>query len=319
MKRSDRALSPLLLSLEYRDYVWGGRRLRPDFQGPTAEAWIVYEDNLIANPPLSGMTVKEAAIRYGQDLLGRRAVQSTGERFPLLIKLIDTAAWLSLQVHPNDEQAGRLEGAGFFGKTEAWYFIEADEGAEILCGLKRGTSVTGMEKAIRQGTILDLVQRHHIRSGDSVLISPGVIHTMGPGLLVYEVQQTSDITYRVFDWNRPVSAGRPLHIDKSIAVSDPSLVVNIAHAEEDRAGQKQTLVSCDYFSLNLIHLTQKGISLDTFGETFHALTCISGRASLSGDGWNHELDKFATVLIPAAIGSYNIQAADKASILISSV
>lgn len=317
MKQTHPMSSPLLLAPQYRDYVWGGRRLRPDIPGPTAEAWIVYEGNRIQTPPLEGTTVKEAAERYGGDLLGKRAVAHTGLRFPLLIKLIDSAAWLSLQVHPNDEQAARLEGKGFFGKTEAWYFIEADEGAEILCGMKAHTSRQEMESAIRQGSILDLVQRQAIRSGDSVFIGPGTMHAIGPGLLVYEVQQTSDITYRVFDWNRPASAGRPLHIEKSIAVANPAQVVHVTHAGEDPTEQVQTCVSCDYFSLRLVHPGVSGLELDTAGEVFHALTCIAGRASLAGEGWQATLDKLETALIPAAVGKYILRPIEQASILIS--
>ncbi|RPJ43039.1 MAG: class I mannose-6-phosphate isomerase, partial [Chloroflexi bacterium] len=200
----------LVLEPQYRDYVWGGKRLRPG--QVTAEAWVVYEGDRITNDPLAGKTLGEAADQFGPALLGQRVFQRTGSRFPLLVKLLDCAQWLSLQVHPNDEQAVRLEGPGHFGKTEAWHILEADTGAEILCGFKTEAEQTNWQQAVRDGTILDYTQRVPIHTGETVFIHPGTMHALGPGLLVYEVQQTSDITYRVFDWNRPASAGRKLHI-----------------------------------------------------------------------------------------------------------
>src|SRR5450759_367800 len=128
----------LRLIPEYRDYVWGGARLKPG-ASPIAEAWVVYEKDLIESGPYAARTLGEAAAEQGAALLGGRTYQHTGLRFPLLIKLLDCAAWLSLQVHPNDQQAQALEGAGQFGKTEAWYFLDAATGAAMLCGLSQGT------------------------------------------------------------------------------------------------------------------------------------------------------------------------------------
>jgi mannose-6-phosphate isomerase len=134
----------------YRDYVWGGRRLRPEAER-TAEAWVVFEGDRIRSGPLAGLTLAEAAEKQGAALLGTRAFARTGTRFPLLIKLLDCADWLSLQVHPDDELALWLEGPGHFGKTEAWHFIEAAAGARILAGLQAGTTRAEMESAIRGG------------------------------------------------------------------------------------------------------------------------------------------------------------------------
>ena len=183
--------------------------------------WAVYEQDRIAAGPLAGKTLGEAAQDFGNGLLGTRPFQQTGSRFPLLIKLLDCARWLSVQVHPNDEQAARLEGPGMFGKTEAWYIIEADPGAELLAGFKPGLNAQKLEAAVRGGTIVERMDHHQVKAGDTIFIKPGTVHALGPGLLVYEVQQTSDITYRVFDWNRPASEGRKLHIEQSLEVIDP--------------------------------------------------------------------------------------------------
>src|SRR5512139_3608305 len=152
----------LQLVPEYRDYMWGGQRLRPGTL--TAEAWIVYESDRIVNGPLQGQTLAEAARQLGADLLGQKAVNRTGTRFPLLIKILDCNDWLSVQVHPNDEQARQLEGPDQFGKTEAWHVLEAAEGAQLIAGVKDGTTAGALAAAIRNGTIIDRVQYHSVRT-----------------------------------------------------------------------------------------------------------------------------------------------------------
>lgn len=305
---SSRVLSEAVrLEPRFRDYVWGGDRLRPGIT-PTAEAWVVYEGDTISGGPFAGKTLAEAAAELGEELLGPRSVARSGRRFPLLVKLLDCAAWLSLQVHPNDEQARRLEGPDQFGKTEAWFFIEAAANAEILCGLRPGSTPAEMEAAIRGGKLLDLMTRHAVHTGDSIFIRPGMIHALGPGLLLYEVQQTSDITYRVWDWDRPATSGRPLHIEKTLAVADPYAASAIIPASPPSADVRR-LITCDFFALDLLTLAGQSLPLNTGGQTFHALTCISGEARLEGQGWQATLGRFESTVIPAACGPYQITGA----------
>jgi mannose-6-phosphate isomerase len=314
----DSTLLPFRLEPEYRPYVWGGTRLRPGAER-TAEAWVVYEHNRILSGPLTGQTLAEAACQFGVALLGDQAAATTGLRFPLLIKLLDTAAWLSLQVHPNDEQAARIEGKGYFGKTEAWHMLEVDHGAEIVCGLKPGASQASMEHAIREGGLLELMQRIAVQPGDTIFLHPGIIHALGPGLLAYEVQQTSDLTYRVYDWDRPASDGRRLHIEQSLAVADVSLqgkAVPLPHLAD---GGIYTLAACPYFTLQMLSAHQNPIHLDSGGKSFHALTCIQGRGLLEGDGWNIPLNRFESVLIPAVSGGYRLQSLEACQVLKASV
>lgn len=302
-------LYPLQLIPEYRPYIWGGHRLRPGSER-TAEAWVVYEHDRITAGPLAGRTLGEAAAEYGPELVGSRAVQRTGTRFPLLIKLLDCAEWLSLQVHPNDEQAVQLVGAGEYGKTEAWHFIEAEPGAEILCGLRPGTTRESLVQAIRNGTIVELMKRFTIHAGDSIFISPGMIHALGPGLLLYEVQQTSDLTYRVYDWDRPQTPNRQLHIEQSLIVADLNADSQLMPRPPFVDGQQQqSLVACRYFTLELLAADSDSISLDTRGESFHALTLIEGEAELEWTDRRLPLHRFDTVLIPASCGAYRLQSA----------
>jgi mannose-6-phosphate isomerase len=305
------------LEPQYRDYVWGGSRLRPG--QITAEAWVVYEGDRITNGPLAGRTLAEAAAEYGASLLGQQVVQRFGARFPLLVKLLDCAQWLSLQVHPNDEQAVQMEGPGHFGKTEAWHILEADPGAEILCGFQSGAGQANWQQSVRDGTILNLTQRMPVHTGETVFIRPGTLHALGPGLLVYEVQQTSDITYRVFDWNRPASAGRKLHIDQSLAVLDPSAAGKAVPPPPFVDGSQRQLVTCPYFTLSMITLQNDPLTLDPAGKTFHTLTVIEGQIELSGSGWQHTLNRFETAVMPASSGAYQIRPLSQARILKATV
>ena len=295
----------LLLIPQYRPYVWGGQRLRPGER--TAEAWMVHESNLIASGPLAGTSLSEAAARLGADLLGQRAVGRTSLRFPLLIKLLDCAQWLSLQVHPDNERAVQLEGPGNFGKTEAWHILDAAPGAELLGGLLPGIDAAALEQAIRRGTLLEKMQRLEVHAGDSLLIPAGMIHALGPGLLVYEVQQVSDLTYRVYDWDRPASDGRALHIEKSIAAANPAATGAIVPRRELADGERRELVTCEFFTLDLLAASSQTLDLDTGGESFHAITVFEGQAVLESDDWQQRLSHFETVLVPAACGAYRLR------------
>ena len=309
---------PFQLIPEYRDYVWGGERLRPGQR--TAEAWVVFEQDRIAGGPLGGQTLLEAARQLGPALLGRRVAARTGERFPLLIKLLDCADWLSLQVHPNDDQARRLEGPDQFGKTEAWHILSAAEGAALLFGLKPGMSAGALEEGVRGGQVLDLVARHAVQDGDTVFIRPGMIHALGPGLLLYEVQQTSNITYRVWDWNRPAAAGRKLHIEQSLEVIDPGAEARVLPRPAMTGAGVAPLVDCPYFTLDLIQAGPEPrdfqtVGWETDGESFHLLTVTQGQARCQGEEWAFDLGAYESLVIPADCGAYQIQAQEPAMVL----
>lgn len=298
-------MSFLQLMPQYRDYIWGGHRLRPTGE-LTAEAWVVYEADRVAAGPWAGRTLAEVAAAEGAALLGQRAVARTGTRFPLLIKLLDAQAWLSLQVHPNDAQAVRLAGPDQFGKTEAWHVLEAAPGAQLIAGVRPGVTAEALAAAIRSGTVLDCVQFHTISAGDTLLLRAGTIHALGPGVLLYEVQQTSDLTYRVFDWNRPATPQRPLHIEQSLAVIDPTIAVAPAPPPPLGDGERAILITGDYFTLALLVAATRPVALDTRSESFHALTVIEGEAELAAQDERISLRRFETVVVPAAAGAYRL-------------
>jgi mannose-6-phosphate isomerase len=292
-----------------RNYIWGGRTLLPiagsgagKSDNPIAEVWALHEDNLVNKCIFAGRTLGELAAEYPNELLGTHAAAQGNKRFPLLIKLLDCERWLSLQVHPNDEQAQQLEGPQFFGKTEAWHILNARPDAQLIAGIKPNTSTETLHAAIGNEAILDLVEYHSVQTSDTVFMPAGTIHALGPGLLVYEVQQTSDLTYRVFDWNRPQTDGRVLHIEKSIAATNPQSRGQITR-HRNFGNATASLVECSYFRMEMLSAPQER---DTYGESFHALTLISGEAHISAPGDETSLHKFDTILVPAACGSYHL-------------
>ena len=297
-------LQPFKLEPEYRAYVWGGNRIRPNV-GKTAEAWLVYKDNMIMEGPLKGIPLSKAAAQEGEALLGRTVVEKTGKRFPLLIKLLDTADWLSLQVHPNNAQAEFWEGRGNFGKMEAWYIVEAEPGAQLVSGFRAGTTRKAVARAVGTSGLLEIIERKHIKTGDAILISPGTIHAAGPGLLMYEVQQTSDITYRVYDWDRPMKAGRKLHLEQAADVLDPKAGGDLVSLETAHPGEGP-LISCEFFALRVIADNDQPVQCDTRANSFHCLTMVDGEGIIEGKNWQRWLARFETLLIPASCGRYHI-------------
>src|SRR5215210_4518253 len=245
-----------LLEPQYRERVWGGQRLKAA-DPPVGEAWVAFEESRVVAGVHAGRTVAELAAEYGEELLGREVFEAYGTRFPLLVKLLDCADWLSVQVHPNDEQAQRLVGPGEFGKSEAWHFIEAEPGASIYAGVKQGTGKEELEEAIRAGRVLEVAERLEVKAGETVYIPAGTLHALGPGLLLYEVQQSSDTTYRVYDWDRPASAGRKLHVEESVAVTDPRKVVAVQPAPELEGTAAVPALVCPYFELEVIRLGEE--------------------------------------------------------------
>jgi len=296
----------LQLVPEYRERVWGGRRLRAEGP-PVGEAWIVYEHNRIAAGPWAGRTLAEAAEAEGEALQGRAAAARTGKRFPLLLKLLDCADWLSVQVHPNDEQANRLHGLGHFGKTEAWHLLAVEPGARLIAGVKPGAAPEAVAKAIREGSIMDWVQYHSVQAGDTVYIPAGTLHALGPGLFLYEIQQTSDITYRIYDWGRPASAGRELHVDESVIAVNPRLSGDLTPAPRLRADGRQPLVSGEYFSLEVMTGAAGPVVSNTGGESFHALTVVEGAAEVVCGNDHVVLKPYENIIVAADAGEYAVR------------
>jgi mannose-6-phosphate isomerase len=308
------------LEAEYRERVWGGQTLRAA-NPPVGEAWVAYGPSRISNGPAAGRTLDEVVIEHGPALLGSVVSSRFGTHFPLLIKLLDCADWLSVQVHPNDEQALRMAGANEFGKTEAWYFLACEPGAQSMIGVKPGVTSEELATAIRDGHVLEVAEPLPVEAGQAVLIPAGTLHALGPGLLLYEVQQASDITYRVYDWGRPSSVGRKLHIDESVAVTLPVAHERLRRPQPNGATGSARAIECPYFDVDLLSVAPDGgpLAADTAGRSFHLLTVIEGGAEIRRGTEIVRLARFETALVAGEAGMYQIHGKDGPATLLRAV
>ena len=298
-------LYPMKLQAALHSKVWGGRKLaaqlgkRLPTDEPYGESWELHDSCVVMNGALRGQTLGELTRQYGEALLG--AGQDGRQGFPLLAKFIDANDWLSVQAHPNDEQAQDLEGEPR-GKTEAWHVLAADTGAKLVIGVKTGTTREQLKQAIRAGDLESHLQHAEVRAGDSLYLEAGAIHALGPGILIYEIQQASDRTYRLYDWGRMGLDGQPreLHIDKGLRVARLDSLPAVMRTEGE------LLVSCDYFQLWRHELAGGGRKIDGGGR-FHALTCIAGEAQVEAAGCDSlHLHKGETGLVPASVGGFEL-------------
>ncbi len=297
------ALYPFKLEPALHVKIWGGRRLA-DLMGkplPTAEpygeSWELHDTALVVNGPLRGASLGELTREFGADLVG--AGNDPADGIPLLAKLIDASDWLSIQVHPNDEQARELEGEPR-GKSESWVILHAEPGARLVIGSRMGATREQMAEAIRRNRLEALLVYAEVKSGDVLTIPANTIHALGPGILVYEIQQASDITYRLYDWGRLGLDGQPreLHIEKSLLVADLESLPRVRQPDTD------LLVDCKYFRAWRHEVASAALSFATEGR-FQSLTCIAGHLRVASDGHNEiSLSIGETGMIPACVPSF---------------
>jgi mannose-6-phosphate isomerase len=273
-------------------------------------------DSVVGNGKLAGRTVKDLIAQYGAAVLGTTVYAHSGPRFPLLAKILDCADWLSVQVHPNDEQARRMVGPGELGKTEAWFFLETAPRARILLGVKPGTTAAQVEAAIREGRAVDVADDVEVHPGEAVLIPAGTLHALGPGLLLYEIQEESDTTYRAYDWGRPQTGARKLHIDESAAVTTTDGPMARRTVGIEGSSGTADAVECEYFDLDLARVGDTHMPLDTGGRSFHILTVIDGTVEVRIGSEMARLERFETVLVAGTAGAYRVCAAGESARLL---
>ena len=315
---------------DLRERVWGGRRLGPPRGAPIGEAWVAGPSNVVADGPDEGRTLADIAARDGAAFVGRNAGARTGDRFPLLVKLLDPAAWLSVQVHPDDETALRLEGPEAIGKAEAWYVLAAIPGSEVLAGVRAGVPESAVRAAIAagSGSLPPLLVRHRARAGDTIPIPAGTLHAVGPGVFLYEVQQPSDVTYRCDDWGRPATPERPLHVAEALASVRPTSRSRIRHAPTaDRA----TVVEFEEFILEQVVVgPDHPATLNPAGASIHVVTALDGPIRLVAvppdtsdrvrvDPEPMVLGGLETAVVSAAVSAYTIDAPSRARVLVARV
>lgn len=311
-------LYPLKLDPVYKEPIWGGKRLREIFgkdipSDTTGESWeIACHENgtsTVSNGVLKGKSLKEVIDEYGIEALGTKIGEEGKKKFPLLVKIIDASDKLSVQVHPEDEYAKEHEGE--LGKTEMWIVLDAKPGAQLVYGLKPGVSQEMFEEGIQKGTLENLLNFVDVQKGDVFFIPAGTLHAIGEGLLIAEIQQNSDTTYRVYDWNRVDGNGnsRELHIQKALDVT------NLSHCSgqekvkgtiiKEGENTRNHLVSCKYFITEILEV-QKESKETLNGERFDLLMAIEGNGAIQYREGTVPFNAGDSFFIPAGMGDYSI-------------
>ncbi len=312
-------MKPMLLKPAFKDYIWGGTRLRDDFQkdcdfDKIAESWELscHKDgnSVISGGEFNGLTLQEFIDKQGKAVLGTNCERF--ENFPILIKLIDAKDNLSVQVHPNNEYALRVEGE--YGKTEMWYIVDCDEGATLLYGFKNEISKDEFAKRIADNTLLEVTNAVPVKKGDVFFIEAGTLHAIGKGILIAEIQQNSNTTYRIYDYGRVGNDGKPreLHVEKAKDVT--ALRPAKAYPETEIIAKdgytEKLLSSCEYFTTYALEVNDKA-TLTADEKSFNSILILEGSGRLSGES-EIEFKKGDSIFIPASSGDYTIEGKCKA-------
>ena len=297
-------LYTLRFSPWFRTMVWGGERILPYKGVPgnlpkIGESWEIsgYGEHLtlVDNGPLRGRSVLQLCAQYKEDLLGKHVYEASGADFPLLIKFIDAHSDLSIQVHPDDEMARRVHGPDFRGKTEMWYVIATEPGAALYCGLSKEVTPEEYSKRVADGTITDVLARYEVKPGDVFFLPPGRVHAICSGCLLTEIQQTSDLTYRIWDYGRLGLDGKPrqLHTELALQAIDFNVLPTYRTAYEPKTDAPVELVSCKYFTTTLYELT-KPMEV-VLPDSFMVVICTRGSGLVDGQ----HVRQGDTLLVPA--------------------
>jgi mannose-6-phosphate isomerase len=317
LRKGDQIMRPFLLKPAFKDYLWGGDKLKRLYNKQTdleliAESWelSVYEgsESVIASGELSGMTLRESARKY-PELLGANG------GIKLLIKLIDAKQNLSVQVHPDDHYAARVEKSA--GKTEVWHVLESEPGAFLYHGFARGTTAKEVRDKICDNTITEILRKVYVKPGDTFFIPAGTIHAIGAGIVIAEIQQSSDLTYRVYDFDRRGTDGKPreLHIQKALDVMNFEAHMPENGQTPENANPAITrLASCRYFTADqlLLNGVWEG---KTDGNGYLSVLCTNGQATLDCNG-HLDIKKGDSIFIPA--GNPEFSLSGKGNFLITS-
>ena len=289
--------------------VWGGEKIAPykgieTEQKHIGESWelsgVPGNESIVAEGPLAGHSIASLVKEYKGELVGKHVYGRTGDQFPLLIKFIDAHKDLSIQVHPDDALAEKRHGTN--GKTEMWYVVSADPGAHLLVGLKEAIGPEEYEKRVADGSIVDVLARYDVEPGDVFFLPAGRIHAICSGCFIAEIQQTSDITYRIFDYNRPGLDGKPreLHTELAKDAIDYKVYPTYKTDYTPLQDEEAVLAECPYFTTSLLDLTLPYAKDLSELDSFVVLMCLSGSGTLEVDGEEVSIGQGETVLIPAS-------------------
>lgn len=308
------ALYPIKFHPLLKEKIWGGTQLASQFdkngEGNIGESWeisgVADSVSTVSNGVFEGRPLTELIELYSDELLGKSVTQKYGNEFPLLFKFIDAREDLSVQLHPDDVVARKRHNS--FGKTEMWYILHAEENARLILGFNREMDAETYKTYLSENKITEILHTEKVKKGDAFFIAPGTVHAIGAGVMLAEIQQTSDITYRIYDWDRPGMDGnmRELHNEEAMDVINfnaPNAKLNFTELEN----QLVEVCNAAYFTTNSLKLTN-GIDRDIAKiDSFIVYMCIEGHAIISAKDHSEEIKKGETLLIPACETTLRIE------------
>ena len=308
-------LYPLKFKTIFKDKIWGGQKINTylgkDFSplpncGETWEISGVKSDvSVVENGDLAGQSLASLLETHKADLVGKKIYEKFGNEFPLLVKFIDANDDLSIQVHPNDELAKKRHNS--FGKTEMWYVIQADEGASLIAGFNQKVNEDIYLEKLNSGRLNDILNKEEVEAGDVFFLPAGRVHTIGKGLLIAEIQQTSDITYRIYDFDRVDDKGnkRELHTEEALAALDYEVYPEYKSVYEKKLNEPVHVVSCPYFSTNILEFNQT-VTRDYSFDSFVIHVCVQGSYTLKYGNESLLVKLGDCILIPASIDKVSL-------------
>jgi len=313
-------LYPLKFKTIFKDKIWGGDKIKTvlgkDFSPlpNCGETWELsgVEGNIsqIKNGSLSGKELNWILEEYGEKLVGEKIYEKFGTQFPLLVKFIDANEDLSIQVHPDDKFAKSRHNS--FGKTEMWYVIQRDEGAQLISGFQNDTKRDEYLSHLHQSSLINILNQVEVDEGDCFFIPAGRVHSIGKGILLAEIQQTSDVTYRIYDFDRTDNSGkkRELHTEQALDVIDYSGQEEYKVQYTDIKNRPVTLVECPYFTARKLNYDRQYVPDFETLDSFIIYTCLNGNFTVEYDSDFVKAEKGEVLLIPAALNSYNLKTDD---------
>ncbi|SNZ02103.1 type I phosphomannose isomerase catalytic subunit [Flagellimonas pacifica] len=309
------ALYPLKFTPILKERLWGGTKLKDVLRKPiesdiTGESWelsgVRGDISEVSNGVFSGTSLQALINERAEELLGKSVVERFGKDFPILIKFIDAKQDLSIQLHPNDELAKKRHDS--FGKTEMWYVMDADPGAKLIVGFNKDVEKEEYVESLENDTLLDLMNYEEVTEGDTFFINTGKIHAIGAGVLLAEIQQTSDVTYRVFDFNRRDKNGnlRELHTDLAMDAIDYSKKDDFKVNYSNKQDAVNEMVDCPYFKTNFLELNDNLDQDVSERDSFTIYMCVGGEAEITNDWGSVSIKKGETLLVAAESKSIHI-------------
>jgi mannose-6-phosphate isomerase len=317
-------LYPLKFRTIYKDKLWGGNKIKTvlgkDYgELPNCgETWEIsgVEGNVsvVAEGSLQGKSLVDLIREYQGELLGEKVYEKFGDEFPLLIKFIDANQDLSIQVHPDDKLARERHDS--FGKTEMWYVMQADPGAKLISGFNRKLDTDSYLDYFESGRLTEILNEEEVNTGDVFFLPAGRVHTIGKGLLIAEIQQTSDITYRIYDFDRVDAEGkkRELHVEQALEAIDYDFYEDYKTKYSRKENSPVELVSCPYFTTRKLELT-RSFQSEELRDSFRILIVLDGQAELITEAGATSISMGDALLIPAALKRYQIEPKGKITLL----